>query len=193
MNDPYSVLGLQRGASEEEVKKAYKSLAKRYHPDVTGNDPAAAKKMQEINAAYDMIMNRKEQASGGYGYSSYQDQGQRDEEPIEMQAAANYINARRFREALNALGSVPPSSRNGRWYYLSSIARYYTGDSMGARQDIDAALSKEPGNIAYINLRNQMDGSRNMYQEYTGSYRRSSGGLGTFCLTMILCRLCCWC
>ena len=59
MNDPYEILGLRQGASEEEVKKAYKALAKKYHPDVTGNDPAAAKKMQEINSAYDAIINHK--------------------------------------------------------------------------------------------------------------------------------------
>ena len=71
MSDPYEVLGLKQGASEEEVKKAYKTLAKKYHPDVTGNDPAAAKKMQEINSAYDAIINHKSYASSSssYGYN----------------------------------------------------------------------------------------------------------------------------
>ena len=59
MRDPYSVLGVRPTASEEEIKKAYKKLAKQYHPDVTGNSPEAAKKMQDINAAYDEIMNKK--------------------------------------------------------------------------------------------------------------------------------------
>ena len=63
MMDPYSVLGLRPGASDEEVKKAYKSLAKKYHPDVAGNSPEAARKMQEINAAYDQIINHKESFS----------------------------------------------------------------------------------------------------------------------------------
>ena len=53
MNNPYSVLGVSPTASEEEIKKAYKKLAKQYHPDVTGNSPEAAKKMQDINAAYE--------------------------------------------------------------------------------------------------------------------------------------------
>ena len=83
MSDPYEILGLKQGASEEEVKKAYKTLAKKYHPDVTGNDPAAAQKMQEINSAYDAIINHKSYSSssssygysqssygGGYGYSN---------------------------------------------------------------------------------------------------------------------------
>ena len=53
MTDPYSVLGLKPGATDDEVKKAYKRLAKKYHPDIAGNSAEAQKKMQEINAAYD--------------------------------------------------------------------------------------------------------------------------------------------
>ena len=71
MNDPYETLGLRQGASEEEVKKAYKALAKKYHPDVTGNDPAAAKKMQEINSAYDAIINHKADSYSSSFHSSY--------------------------------------------------------------------------------------------------------------------------
>ena len=63
MSDPYKVLGLSPNASDEEVKKAYKTLAKKYHPDVAGNNPEAARKMQEINAAYDQIINHKDSYS----------------------------------------------------------------------------------------------------------------------------------
>lgn len=55
--DPYSVLGLSPGASKDEATKAYRKLAKKYHPDLNPGDEAAAKKMSEINAAYDAIMN----------------------------------------------------------------------------------------------------------------------------------------
>ena len=57
--DLYGILGVNKNATDEEIKKAYKKLAKQYHPDVTGNSPEAAKKMQDINAAYDEIMNKK--------------------------------------------------------------------------------------------------------------------------------------
>lgn len=68
VQDPYKVLGLSYGASEEEVTKAYRKLAKKYHPDLNPNDPSAAQKMSEINAAYEQIKSGKASAgTGGYG------------------------------------------------------------------------------------------------------------------------------
>lgn len=81
MSDPWQVLGVSQNATDEEVKAAYRKLAHKYHPDLNPGDEAAAKKMQEINAAYDQIKNpeayRASQASsyqsGGPGYAEYQD------------------------------------------------------------------------------------------------------------------------
>ena len=69
--DPYQVLGVSPGASDEEVTKAYRKLAKKYHPDLNPGDASAAEKMSEINAAYDQIKNgytpTSSSTSGGYG------------------------------------------------------------------------------------------------------------------------------
>lgn len=67
MQDPYKVLGVPYGASEEEVTKAYRRLAKKYHPDLNPNDPTAAQKMSEINAAYEQIKSGKANQSQSYG------------------------------------------------------------------------------------------------------------------------------
>lgn len=75
MRDPYSVLGVSPGASDEEVKKAYRALAKKYHPDLNPGDAAAAQRMNEINAAYEQIKNPQSTAQGSYGQNAY-NQGQ---------------------------------------------------------------------------------------------------------------------
>lgn len=195
MNDPYETLGLHQGASEEEVKKAYKNLAKKYHPDVTGNDPEAAKKMQEINSAYDAIINHK---SGGYGYSSsssyshssYSYQSS-DDESNEMKAAASYINAHHFKEALHVLSTVPYDKRNGRWYYLSAVAKAYSGDTTGAYADISTAIQKEPGNMQYQAFLDRINGNRNFYTERQSAYGYSGGSFFSCCLPLILMNLFC--
>lgn len=63
MTDPYKVLGLPSTATDDEVKQAYRRLAKRYHPDANPGDQTAERRMQEINAAYDEIMNRRDRKS----------------------------------------------------------------------------------------------------------------------------------
>ncbi len=194
MTDPYRVLGLSPGASDDEVKKAYKTLAKKYHPDVAGNSEEAARKMQEINAAYDQIINHKPDYSSYSGYSSSYSQYSQNQgysEPIELRAAVSYINARRYREALNALSSIPPEKRSGRWYYLSSYAKAFSGDSQGALNDISAAIAKEPGNMTYLAFRERLMGRRSEYTMHTGTYSSSPAGIcSSICLSMLFFRFC---
>ena len=62
MRDPYDVLGVSRKASEAEIKKAFRALAKKHHPDTHANDPKAVKKFQEISAAYEVIGDKEKRA-----------------------------------------------------------------------------------------------------------------------------------
>lgn len=83
VTDPYSVLGVSRDATQEEIKKAYRKMGKLYHPDLHPNDPEATKKMSEINEAYDMLthpekyQNREQNRSSGYSSSTQGSQNQR--------------------------------------------------------------------------------------------------------------------
>ena len=197
MEDPYKVLGLSPGASDEEVKRAYRRLAKKYHPDVNPGDPVAAKKMQEVNAAYEQIKNpekaQQQQRSGGYGgygydpFGGYYQQRSSSESAqgdSYQQAAWQYIRYRRYHEALNALQNSP--ERNARWYYLSALANYGLRNQVTALEHIRRAVSMEPDNPEYLQLLNQMEGRSATYRQQAGNFRGFSTRMDP-CTSLCLC------
>ena len=172
--DPYKVLGVSRDASDDEIKQAYRRLAKQYHPDRNPGDQEAAKKMQQINAAYEQIKNpEKAQPSGGYnpyggygGYGSYSKHSSADEY---QQAAFQYIRFGRYREALNALSNC--AQRNARWYYLSALANNGLGNQVTALEHIRRAVSMEPDNQEYLFALEQIQNGGTAYRQQAGNYR----------------------
>ena len=148
--------------------------------------------MKEINAAYDQIINHRNEWQYQQQRSSYSNTTYESGEPIEMQAAVNYINARRFMEALNTLYSIPQEKRSGRWYFLSAYAKAHTGDTVGAQRDIEVAIQMEPGNMSYHAFRDNLTGRRTAYSGYTQNYTtHTPGGLcGSLCLSMLFFRFC---
>ena len=202
--DPYSVLGVSPGASDEEVKKAYRELTKKYHPDLNPNDPNAAQKMNEVNAAYDQIKNGTAQQNSYNPYGSYQQQqygggayqqyswgpfggyyysGTQNQqyERSEYTAAKNYIRNGMYKEALNALSGVPLNERDGKWYYLNAGANMYMGNKIAALESAKKAVELDPDNDEYQRLLSQLQGGGDFYDNYTTSYNRSLG-LGEMCL-----------
>ena len=210
MDDPYKVLGLSPNASDEEVKRAYRNLAKKYHPDKNPGDEAAARKMQEINAAYEQIKNPDKASSRGSGYG-----GQRTYDPFEgfggyyrqsnqnagdqyQQGAIKYIRFGRYQEALNILENCP--ERNARWYYLSAIAHDGLGNQVTALEHIRKAVSMEPDNQEYIRALNHIEYGTGGYRQQAGNYRgfQVKDGCPSFCLCILAQWLCCggrffWC
>ena len=112
MKDPYSVLGIPKNATDEQVKNAYRELARKYHPDNYADNPLAdlaGEKMKEVNDAYDAIMNERNSRKSKGSNANY------NSEPSSFPEVRNLINQNRLEEAQILLDGVPVSSRNAEW------------------------------------------------------------------------------
>lgn len=153
ITNPYRILGVPNGASEEECTKAYKKLAKKYHPDLNPNDSAAADKMAEINAAYDQIKNSAAGSNpfSSEGYSSessyYRRRNTGGSSPDYYTSAAQFINNRQFAQALNVLKNI--EDKTAQWYYLSAVANMGLGNKSIALSHIQQACAMAPDNFVY--------------------------------------------
>ena len=191
IDDPYRVLGVSRDASDEEIKQAYRRLAKKYHPDLNPGDQEAARRMQEVNAAYEQIKNpeKAQPQPGGYGYDPFGGYRQSYAEHSDdqyQQAAAQYIRFSRFREALNTLENSV--QRDARWYYLSALANDGLGNQVTAMEHIRRAVSMDPGNPEYLNALNRMEHGGADYRQTAGNFQGFSMG-GSPCMNLCLCYL----
>lgn len=206
MNDPYKVLGINAGASDEEIKKAYRSLSRRYHPDANINNPnraQAEEKFKEIQQAYNQIMKEKEQGfhhengsySGGFGdFGGFSGRSQdMDDDARYFQAAASYIRSRHYHEALNVLVNI--ATRTGKWYYYSAVANAGLGNNVMAMEHARTAVNMEPNNMEYMQLLQNLQNGTNWYAGRQMDYGYGTIGGDGFCLKLCLinmfCNLCC--
>lgn len=187
MTDPYKVLGVSPDASDEEIKKAYRRLAKQYHPDRNPGDTEAAKKMQEVNAAYEQIKNpeRAQQNQGGYNPYGYSQQGGASYTQI-LNMAYQYIMYHQYYQALQILQST--TERSARWYYLSAIANRNLGNQITALEHIRRAVSMEPDNKEYLEMLKRME-SGGEYRRQADTYRGFTFRGSPF-TSLCLCYLC---
>jgi molecular chaperone DnaJ len=175
--NPYKVLEVSPNASNEEIKKAYRELSRKYHPDSYMNNPLAGlaeEKFKEVQEAYDQIMKERE---NGYGYGGV---GNAGEDSEEMRIVSSYINSGNYIEALKALERVP--LRSARWYYYSAVASAGVGNNVQAFDHARQAVNMDPGNQEYRNFLNQLESQGQRYQDYrysgNGSYGKGNYGGG---------------
>lgn len=209
MNDPYSVLGITRGATDREIKKAYREMSRKYHPDSYTDETEkkwAEEKFRDVQEAYNQIVDERSGKTSGYGNaggygSSSQSYSEGDQH---LMAAMNYINARRFNEAINVLNGM--ENRSARWYFFSSYANLGLGNNAVALDYAKKAVDMDPGNTQYTQYYEQLQrgggfgsfggspfggGYGGGFGGY-GGYGSYGGGYGNSCGTgNLCCDLCC--
>jgi len=192
--DPYKVLGVSPNASDADIKKAYRDLARKYHPDNYHNNPLAdlaQEKMKEINEAYDMIT--RQRASGGGGYSgnssssgsSNYNRGNTSSDFSAVRMAINSGNINYAEQLLNA-----SSNRNAEWHFLMGSVCYRKGWLDEARRYYQTAVNMDPMNQEYRQALNFMASAGNAYYKQPGT--NQSGNMSACdCCQGLLCADCC--
>lgn len=218
MTDPYQILGVSRDASDDEVKKAYRNLSRKYHPDANINNPNkdfAEAKFKEIQQAYQQIIKERESgySSGSYGsagsygtedpfggfgsfwgmgsgsYGQSSSSSADTEENLHLRAAANYINSRHYQEALNVLNNI--KDRSDRWYYYSAIANSGLGNNVIALEHARTAYQMNPNDIQYQVLLQRLQSGGSWYQTRQGSYQTYPMAGSNYCMKLCIANLIC--
>jgi molecular chaperone DnaJ len=192
VNNPYEVLGVKEGASEDEIKRAYRELVKKYHPDQYQDNPLsklAEEKLREVNEAYDYLMKNASarrdtgyRSSGSGGGRSWDNQN--DSEYFNK--VRSHINNGNIDLAENMLDGS--GSRTAHWYYLKGLIFMRKGWYDEAFTHIQRAVTMDPSNYEYRNALNRMG-------HYSNAYRTNPFNTGSYGGNVDLCQICqcLWC
>ena len=189
MNDPYKVLGVAKDATDEEIKKAYRNLARKYHPDNYVNNPLAdlvEEKMKEINEAYDTIQKQRSAQNGTNSSSS---------SGVSFAQIRILINQGRFSEAGTYLDYVPVSDRNAEWNFLKGCVLAKRGYYYDAQKYYETACYLDPENAEYHDALNKFKNINTQRGENYTSGQRHTSSCDTcdVCSTLICADCCCEC
>ena len=202
VNDPYKILGVTRNADTEEIKRAYRDLSRKYHPDAYVNNPLsdlAEEKFKEVQEAYTQIMNERSgsySAGSGGNYDGYTDAG-----PSYQQNAGGggmftdvraMLNRRQYYDALNILR--PMGNRNAEWHYCYAVASFGVGNNADALSHAQQAVNMAPGNTEYASFLSHLSNRNGRYQQ-SPVYNGRGGGscTGDTCCDLFIADKCCEC
>ncbi len=188
MTNPYKVLGVSENASDDEIKKAYRALAKKYHPDNYVDNPLgdlAAEKMKEINEAYDTIQKMRASGSGyGGGYNGGHSKSGG------FARIRVLINNGRTGEAETLLLRMSEGEKTAEWHFLMSLCYYRKGWLQDARNEIGIACNMDPYNQEYRSFQQRMS-SGSPTSPYAGMNTNPGGCSGCDVCSSLLCADCC--
>jgi len=204
MKDPYAVLGVSQNASDEEVKRAYRELARKYHPDNYHDNPLAdlaQEKMKDINEAYDAITKQRS-GNGGYNTSGSYTSSYGNSSYSGNYSGSGYKGHSEFAEIRNALnmGDIRraeqlldnSTNRNAEWNFLMGSVYYRKGWYDEAYDFYRRAVDMDPGNAEYLQALNYMDRGGQAYRP--AGYNQNTGLDACDICSMLMCmNMCCNC
>ena len=201
MKDPYQVLGVDRNATDDQIKAAYRQLARKYHPDNYSPDnplaDLATEKMKEINEAYDAIQRERSGRNGGARSEGYGEAYHGYDSNSPYYEVRVLLGQKRFGQADNRLMQIPEEDRVAEWHYLKSIILVQRGYYNEAMRELEMACNMDPGNMEYQRAKQMFNDRAGSFGHtyYGGAPRRggSDDGLCNACCGLLALDCCCEC
>lgn len=187
---PYDILQVSRDATDEEVKKAYRKLSKKYHPDANIGNPHQeeyTEMFKQVQSAYDTIMAERRGEFTGFGsassgFSQESSAYTYANDAMAYRDIAAYIQAGRYQEASSVLEGI--RARSDVWFYYSALCEHGMGNAVRAREYAQVAVQMNPMNFQYQILLQQLSQGQTAYSTASRSYGRSVS-TGNCCYTYL--------